>query len=175
MSKAQNIVDVLTEEGFDASAPQPSSAGAGEPQDKYAGLYKHWDEIHSKFLQLQALRRKADATWDELRCTVELSRELARYGKKREDVKQFIVGEQLHYVGTGPYAKGKAALAAKGYGLRSTYRTPAAGQMTILPTDYVGAEFNDDSVVWFDKPIKPFTRHKEESSEKASPTPAPEV
>jgi hypothetical protein len=47
--------------------------------------------------------------------------------------------------------------------------------MTILPTDYVGAEFNDDSVVWFDKPIKPFTRHKEESSEKASPTPAPEV
>jgi hypothetical protein len=44
-----------------------------------------------------------------------------------------------------------------------------------LPTDYVGAEMNDDSVVWFDKPIKPFTRYKEEPSEKAPSTPAPEV
>jgi len=173
MNKAKNIVDVLTEEGFDGPAKVP--AGQSLTPEQIDTFYQHWDQIHSNMLKLQALRRKSEATWDELRFVVELSRELARYGKKREDVKQIIRGEQLHYTGTGSYAKGKAAFAAKGYGLRSTYRTPAAGQMTILPTDYVGAEFNDDSVVWFDKPIKPFTRYKEEPSEKTPPTETPAV
>ncbi len=174
MSKAKNIVDVLTETDLDQPVPPPPQ-GAGEPTGLESHLYKHWDTIHAKFLQLQALHRKADATWDELRYVVEISRELARNGKKREDVKFLIPGEHLQYAGTGPYAKARSIFAAKGYKLMSPYSKPAAGQQPIMPRDLIGAEMNDDSVVWFDKPIKPFKRQKEEPSEKASPTPAPEV
>lgn len=162
MSTAKDIADVLQETDLDTQAANPES-----------DLYKHWDTAWSKYLELQKIRRKADTTFDELRYTLELRRELARRGKKIEEVEGLIPAEHIAGSRSGPYERAYRQFIQSGYRFVSMWGKPKQepGQMLIMPNDIIGAHLSDGTPVFFDKPVKP--RRKVEEPVETPPVKSP--
>jgi len=162
MSKAKNITDVLTEADLDQPVSPPSS-GDFLPVEKQ---YAHWDAALAKYRQLQALRRKQDETFEELRFALETRRALAKLGKTYNDVEWFIPAEHLPKSGL------------QGQELRSKYGTILWNQTNkhgMRPDDIVGAKLKDGPEIWFDAPIQRFRKSPKEPSEKAPTAQAPKI
>jgi len=178
MSKAQDIVDQMLDEAYDAHV-------------KAHERVQKWDKAHGSYQKLWKLKRKAHDLFREMGRAVGYERALAHVGLSREDVAHPIRGGQVgathnykvkmpvkvcrdQYCNLNGKAQPKQTEVCGSCGNEvktEMVPTPPSALRGKLASYIVGVETNDGRTVFFPEPVSQEADWEQSSDEEEKPKP----